>query len=136
MIGQYIFALIQQLLSSRNRDDIAKSCFTLLPQRYTNADLKISQHLRVHTISSNSYDQECEIFRALFLYELEYMGRFLNLYQCTFNPLSVNPIKWSNTLKTCRLLPTNCLNVFDHFLGSALKGLTSIFTPLLNVGSF
>ena len=24
-----------------------------------------------------------------------------------------------------RLLPTNCLSVFDHFVGLALKGLTS-----------
>ena len=49
-------------------------------KKYTNADLKIFQHLCVHTISSNSYDQECEAFRALFLYEFEYMGRFSNLY--------------------------------------------------------
>ena len=32
----------------------------------------------------NSYDQECKIFRVLFLYELEYIGRFSNLYWCTF----------------------------------------------------
>ena len=36
-----------------------------------------------------------------------------------FNPLSVNPKKWSNT----RNLPTNCLSVFDHFVKLALKGL-------------
>ena len=36
-----------------------------------------------------------------------------------FNPLSANPAKWSNT----RLLPTNFLSVFDHFVGLALKGL-------------
>ena len=28
----------------------------------------------------NSYDKECEIFRILCLYELEYMGRFSNLH--------------------------------------------------------
>ena len=39
------------------------------------------------------------------------------------NPLSANPTEWSNTLKTIRrLLPTNCLSVFDHFVGLALKG--------------
>ena len=43
-----------------------------------------------------------------------------------FNPLSTNPAKWSNTVKTIRrLLPTNCLRVFDHFVGLALKGLRS-----------
>ena len=41
-----------------------------------------------------------------------------------FNPLSANPTKWSNTLKQfVGNLPTNCLSVFDHFKGLALKGL-------------
>ena len=41
------------------------------------------------------------------------------------NPLSANPIKWSNTLKQfVGNLPANCLSVFDHFVGLALKGLT------------
>ena len=32
-----------------------------------------------------------------------------------FNPLSVNPTKWSNTLKQFfGKLPANCLSVFDH----------------------
>ena len=43
-----------------------------------------------------------------------------------FNPLSANPTKWSNTLKQfVAKLPTNCLSVFDHFVGLALKGLKS-----------
>ena len=38
------------------------------------------------------------------------------------NPLSVNPTKWLNTLKQyVGKLPTNCLSVFDHFVGLALK---------------
>ena len=28
-----------------------------------------------------------------------------------------------HTQTICRLLPTNCLSVFDHFVGLALKGL-------------
>ena len=41
-----------------------------------------------------------------------------------FNPLSANPTKWSNTLKQfVGKKPTNCLSVFDHFVGLALKGL-------------
>ena len=41
------------------------------------------------------------------------------------NLLSANPTKWSNTLKQfVSKLPTNCLSVFDHFLGLVLKGLT------------
>ena len=33
-----------------------------------------------------------------------------------FNPLSTNPIKWSNTLKKfVANLPTNRLSAFDHF---------------------
>ena len=39
------------------------------------------------------------------------------------NPVSARPRKWSNTLKQfVGNLPTNCLSVFDHFLGLALKG--------------
>ena len=42
------------------------------------------------------------------------------------NPLSANFTKWSNTLKqVAGKLPTNCLSVFDHFVGLALKGLNS-----------
>ena len=40
------------------------------------------------------------------------------------NELSANITKWSNTLKQfVRKLPTNCLSVFDHFVGLALKEL-------------
>ena len=42
-----------------------------------------------------------------------------------FNCLSSNPTKWSNTLKqVVGNLPTNCLSVFDHFVGLVRKGLT------------
>ena len=38
------------------------------------------------------------------------------------NPLSGNPTNWSNKSKQfVGKLPTNCLNVFDHFVGLALK---------------
>ena len=44
--------------------------------------------------------------------------------QYLFNSLSANPMKWPNTLKQfVSKLPTNCLSVFDHFVGLALKGL-------------
>ena len=40
------------------------------------------------------------------------------------NPLSANFTKWSNKLNQfIDKLPTNCLSVFDHFVGLALKGL-------------
>ena len=40
------------------------------------------------------------------------------------NPLSANFTKWSNTLKQfIGKLTTNCLSVFDHFVGLALKEL-------------
>ena len=43
------------------------------------------------------------------------------------NPLSAIFTKWSNTLKqfVCKL-PINCLIVFDHFVGLALKGLIQV----------
>ena len=38
-----------------------------------------------------------------------------------------NIIKWSNTLKEfVGILRTNCLSVFDHFVGLALKELKAI----------
>ena len=40
------------------------------------------------------------------------------------NPLSDNHAKWLNTLKQfVGKFQTNCLSVFDHFVGLALKGL-------------
>ena len=53
-------------------------------------------------------------------------------YNMVFNPLSANFTKGSNTLKqfVCNL-PTNCLNVFDHFVGLVFKGLTG--DPVLHL---
>ena len=59
----------------------------------------------------------------------------------SLNPLSANPTKWSNTLKQLvgkstqtirRLLPANCLSVFDHFVGLVLKGLTAHIRNIYN----
>ena len=45
----------------------------------------------------------------------------------SLNPLSAKFIKWSNTPKQfVGKLPTNCLSVFDHFSGLALKGLNKM----------
>ena len=44
------------------------------------------------------------------------------------NPLSANFTKWTNTLKQfVGKFPTNCLSVFDHFVGLELKGLIAFF---------
>ena len=54
-------------------------------------------------------------------------------------PLSANITKWSNTLKQfVDKLPTNCLSVFDHFVGLTLKGLLRLaitLTPICNCGT-
>ena len=51
-------------------------------------------------------------------------GKNYDVNMHLFNPLSANPTKWSNTLKQfVSKLPTNCLSVFDHFVGLLLKGL-------------
>ena len=43
------------------------------------------------------------------------------------NPICAKITKWSNTLKQfVGKLPTNCLSVFDHFVGLALKWLTIV----------
>ena len=42
-----------------------------------------------------------------------------------FNFSSANPTKWSSTVKQfVGDLATNCLSVFDHFMGLTHKGLT------------
>ena len=48
-------------------------------------------------------------------------------YDLYMNPLSANATKWSNALKQfVGNLATNCLSVFDHFVGLALKGLIKL----------
>ena len=52
-----------------------------------------------------------------------------------FNPLCANFTKWSNTLKQfVGKLPTNCLSVFDHFVGLAFKGL--MWPPLIVLSAY
>ena len=49
-------------------------------------------------------------------------------WESDFNPLSAKFTKWPNTLKQfVGNLPTNCLRVFDHFVGLAFQGLMDNF---------
>ena len=58
---------------------------------------------------------------------LDMLDRVLNT--TLLNPLSTNPTKWSNTLKQfVGNLPTNCLSVFDHFVGLPFKELNFLKT--------
>ena len=53
-----------------------------------------------------------------------YVSEYLVRTARGLNPLSTNPIKWSKTLKQfVSNLPTNCLNMFDHFVKLVHKGL-------------
>ena len=46
-------------------------------------------------------------------------------YKVNLKSLYANITKWSNTLKQfVGSLQTNCLSVFDHFMGLVLKGLS------------
>ena len=51
-----------------------------------------------------------------------------------YNSLNPNPTKWSNTLKqfVCKL-PTDCLSVFEDFVGLALKGIEGYYRHLLKM---
>ena len=41
--------------------------------------------------------------------------------------MPLQPLKIvKHTQTICRLLPKNCLSVFDHFVGLALKGLITV----------
>ena len=64
--------------------------------------------------------------------------KFVIPHTITLNPLSSNFTKWSNTLKQfVSKLPTNCLSVFDHFVGLALRGLiqTKKDIPIRHIGN-
>ena len=55
----------------------------------------------------------------------------------SLNPLSAKLKKWPNTLKQfVGNLPTNCLSVFGHFVGMALKGLIKATSIILETGNF
>ena len=57
-----------------------------------------------------------------------FVNKQLHKYLGTLNPLNAKLTKWPNTLKQfVGNLPTNCLSVFGHFLGLALKGLIPFF---------
>ena len=62
----------------------------------------------------------------------------LSEYLCFFiNSLTTNPTKWSNTLKQfVGNLPMNCLNVFEHFVGMALKWLMYAIVKFISSGNF
>ena len=50
----------------------------------------------------------------------------ISWYVSKLNPLNANRTKWSNILKQFfGKLPTNCLSVFDHFVGLTIIRLTS-----------
>ena len=63
------------------------------------------------------------IFLHFFLCKKKKKGStYLNIFCTKLNPLSANPRKWSKTLKQfVDNLSTNCLSMFDHFLGLGLK---------------
>ena len=70
---------------------------------------------------------------------LVFIISFVLILHCIqlLNPLSANFTKWSNTLKQfVGNLPTNCLSVFGHFVGLALKGLIWCFNPPHATGLF
>ena len=58
---------------------------------------------------------------------VKFIEQHENMDQINFNTLIANPTKWSNTFKQfVGNLPTNCVSVFDHFVGLVLKELESL----------
>ena len=87
--------------------------------------------LNLHRPKSNR--PKIEIFRIPYLIFNLFLKGFFFFFCATgtideigeFNLLNANFTKWSNTLKLfVDKLPTNCLSVFDHIVGLALKGLS------------
>ena len=80
---------------------------------------------RLHKCSTQSkVKQMCQILTTFSIYPLlQLISKKTNLNKIFLNPFSANFTKWSNTLiQFVGNLQTNCLNVFDHFVGLALKG--------------
>ena len=77
---------------------------------------------RKNTRLPNSDDETTELF-------------YRSQTSLNVNTLSVNPTKWSNTLKQfIGKLPMNCLSVFDIFGGWCLKGQKfTMFRNIVNV---
>ena len=71
----------------------------------------------------------CFFLTTLMTLDDVYKRAIIIIFLVTFvlllvNPLSANPTKWSNILKQfVDNLTVNCLSVFDHFVGLAIKGL-------------
>ena len=98
-----------------------KSLFTNVPLDRTN-QLVLKGIYEKHEVSTNITKQEMKEMLILCTKNVHF----------TFNPLSANLTKWPNTLKQfVGKLPTNCLSVFDHFVGLALKGLMNPLGPAL-----
>ena len=71
-------------------------------------------------------------FESVYMFSpiLFYFLQILTIRKTILTLLSTNPTKWSNTLKEfVGKLPTNCLSVFNHYVGLALKGL-NLWLPL------
>ena len=58
------------------------------------------------------------------------------ILEIVLKPLSANFTKWSNTLRQfVGKLPKNCLSVFDHFVGMALKELNKMVSSMFKVSA-
>ena len=80
----------------------------------------------------------CKVWEYIYQLISENQNFFLNIFVCKYwfkeeddnikiNQLSANITKWSGTLKQfVGKLPTNCLSVFDHFVGLALDSLNGM----------
>ena len=105
MLGEFMTALIT-----------GKDCDDQMSNSQTKFKHLVTQNI-VYTFS-NSRDKKPK--RLLYPNIIKQLKNNMEI----INPLSTNPIKWSNTLKQfVSILPTNCLSVSEHFLKLAFKGL-------------
>ena len=73
---------------------------------------------KIHICQDTHYLLRFHESNSIYLQILKWIFLIYN----SFNPLSANPTKWSQHIQTiCQQQPMNCLSVFDHFVGLALK---------------
>ena len=92
VFGRLNFDIFKSAFCNLYRDCFRTICFSF--RMFTNIPkqqnmLKITLLFRKFTNFTgkqleNSQDQECEVFRVLFLYEHKNIERFSNLHNCTF----------------------------------------------------
>ena len=132
MLINYALARIAKYMDIKKRRMLMKD---FVSTQYSNCPLIWMLHSRkmehrINSIHKRALKLNYQNFHDPIFQELLTKDKSVSVDQKNLQLLATeifkftNPTKWTNTLKQfVGKLPTNCLSVFDHFVGLALKGL-------------